>query len=232
MKNSDVVALQTDRQGTWIFDISSEADTVSEGLDESLSIYNTLTETFVDFVVPTEVTVTLKSFSGGMSMDSVIEASMAGDEVENSKIDFLEPDDVSTSDIRSEIPESTELSHFIPKITIDNAKVHCRLAGEDVYADKETHSARYHGDDLLENKPSSRGPLHFLVLYVKPPDRGDILVNLYISTRSDIWFEDTEIGRVNRDRLRGLLRRIDESLPVARIHRESTRWESEMKGIY
>ena len=236
MRNTTEVAVVADKQATWTFCVPSTAETISEAVEELVHAYEGVTTPSEDFVVPEEVTMTLKSRPGNPSMKAIFDAIIENKETDDIKSTIREKNGITGQHLRAVLPDRTEQKYFIQKASIDNARVRFRLADGDVYANRTDNSTLYSDDTRFDSDTATYPPLEFLFLYAKNFDEddvdADILIYIFVSTWTDIWFENTDIGAINRDRLRRLLQPIDDALPVAKVHRESTWWEDEMSDIF
>jgi hypothetical protein len=169
-------------------------------------------------------------------MESVLDAAMEGEEVTELTHKVQNTNGITMDDLREILPQHSDHVQFLTSVRIESEKVRCWLEDGDVFAGETNNTARYDRDTRLDANNVACLPLDIHMFYAKNFDEddvdADILIYIFVSTWTDIWFEDTEIGRVNRDRLRGLLERINSSLPVAKVHRESTHWEDEMTDIF
>ena len=236
MRNISEVATLVDSQAAWTFCIPSRAETVTEGLEESLSIYDDIYNISDCFVLPVESTVTiLENIPNEVSLDQIMDIAMKEDRITERTEKVRDSNGITKGHLRGLLSQDIQQT-FLTSIQTDRSRVRCRLADRDVYVDEERNSATYRGDTRLDTGSPAYPILKFNMFYVKNPSidsvESDVIVYVSISTWTDIWFEKTEVGRVNRDRLRGLLERINQALPVVKVNRESTRWEEEMSEIF
>lgn len=220
-KNTDFVAYTPQEESSWTFYIAGNARKASETYEEILEITKKLFKIFKGFYIPTKIEYSLLTFSEDLSSSEIfndkpsggtkkIIQSMDGVHFKN----FCE--DVQTISI----PES-KVKH-IHGIKIDSGKTKFILNGIDDYVNKNSEYYRGWNYDRIRERPPIRDPLWIVITHsslknqnqrVNPDDPA--FYEIVFWTRTDIWFEETDIGLKNRNRLGEVLKKIYENFEVA-----------------
>lgn len=221
-KNRDHVAVPIERETAfWAFILPSSAETCDEQANEMVSHCETLFGTFQEFLVPTEISYHIHRFPPeqtlpvGVSDDEHLEAI-------NRKL--RNESGISVEAFRDSVYVSKPGSRWIPRIIFDDVKVKIRLDNNHVYASRNEYTIGYQSGESVDNK-QTQPPLNCKLLHVPNTSYTEIdteyVTGIHISPISDIWFENTEIGSVNRRYLSLFLKRVEETFPVASIERTS-----------
>lgn len=231
--NKDHVAIKPDLDMNWTFLVPSTASTCSEEAREMTETSSLFFQTFGKFVVPVEATLYLQTFPAGSSVPT----SERGDpekRINSQEITEFDSEGIEFTDLFSEC-DSTNLAYYIPEIQINRVKVNMRLQSGDVFVDRNNHSVTYNVNTPQDRAPTY-DPLYFELTHLANLDDivdTDFVLVLRVRTKTDIWFEETGIGESNRKRLRAFLKRIESTLPVQDVRRQ-TDWGSvdRMKEVY
>lgn len=232
--NQDRVALQPDRDVMfWDFIVPSKVETCEEQATEMVSLFERLFETFGSFFVPTEITYAIGRFPPGQRL----------------------PVDTNTDEYRGHIRrelrnesgitveafhESTRIdgsdARWIPRVSFDETEVTVRLEDGDVGASRHKNTVTYRKGEPVEDAPT-RDPLELSVLHGPNTGRyntdAEYITSIVVAPMSKIWFEDTDIGAINRRYLAAFLERIEEAFPVVEVERTSE-WVpiSDLEAVY
>ena len=143
------------------------------------------------------------------------------------------PDSPLTVDSKGKITFESYLDR-LAEIPVDdgrivqNSKIHTETAKVQIFLRSGMQtidisgSAYYELEQPTVEDSPNYAPLAFTIIHFGPkygPEdklEGDSLYRISISTRSDIWFDDTQIAQINRAQLHELLHRIDSVLPVVK----------------
>lgn len=220
--NRDYVAVYADRDVMyWTFVLPSEATTCEEQAKEMLDRCETLFGTFEEFLAPTRVELLVNQFRPGHTLPA---ANDDAEWIDSVSPELRDPNGISPTDVRDAATVSEANDRWIPRIFVPGTKVRIRLEGGDVWADRTNHTIEY-----MSGRPTDRDPtvdpIEVTLLHHEnesdPEITADHVSSVLISPFSDIWFEDSEIGRKNADRLAAFLGRIEEMMPVEKVERTS-----------
>lgn len=233
-KNHDHVAVHTDRGSMyWTFVVPSTAETCEEQTREMTNLCDQFFQTFGRFLTPTEVEFHVPCFPSGHELPASIyddaKIKSVHRELQSSK--GVTIDDVLTATRIDNCP-----SRWLPRIAFDGNKVLTELQDGPVIADRTTHTVEYEKKRPVDREPT-RDPIELVLLHGPNSWTGEIesefVTRIVVSSLSDIWFEDSAIGRANADNFAAFLERIHESLPVEKVERTSD-WlpVEELEAIY
>lgn len=232
--NKDHVAIKPSLDANWTFLVPSTSNTCSAEADEIIETCSKLFEAFEDFVVPVEATYNLQTFPA----DSLVPTSPNGspdERIDSQEIVKENEEGIQFETLFEKYSTSSESAYYIPELRINRTKVMMYLESGDVYVDRENHSVFYKGNVPQDQVPTY-DPLSFEVTHLADLDdvvSTNFVIVIRVRTKTDIWFENTDIGEVNRSRLQALLERIESNLPVESVRRE-TGWDiiGQMEEIY
>lgn len=220
-KNNSLVAVFPDARGTWTFCLPSTSSTVSEQAEQMISIFEKSYDILEEIMNPEKTSVYTTKFPAETPIEETFVENVDIDQMENLTYTFAGPIDGLRTLLMQETDKRQGFDFLIGRIQFERATVNCRLADGDVYVNRDQHSVYYYNGEVNENKSGVSDPLDFEVVYfdsINIPDiESESIICVRIRTWTDIWFEDTEIGAVNRDRLRSTLERLDEELPIKKF---------------
>ncbi|PSP85817.1 hypothetical protein BRC96_01120 [Halobacteriales archaeon QS_6_64_34] len=189
--------------------------------DRTASIVEDVFATLGETVTPTTLRLGISSLPAQTPIPAAKEQAEL---LPDSPLTVSNPDKVTFGDYTdrlAEIPVDDGRIVQNSKVTTDATKVRIFLrsgmqtidSSGSTYYEREQPTV----EDSLNYAPLVLTIIHFGPKY-GPEDKleGDSLYRISISTGSDIWFDDTQIARINRARLHELLHRIDSVLPVVK----------------
>lgn len=210
--NVDYVAWNTKDAVDWVFGIDTES-TSAEGLDdESIAKIETLFTLFDSFIVPIEVEYWVDTVSPTLSPEETLGKN------DFTKRSLKSESSVSFEEVAKDIESVSVPSDrvaFISKFEVKRSKTKLFLRDGDVYVDHATpdyYKMWSRGEVVSEKAPLKPVVTVSLSLtsrvsvdsnYSQP--NGEAAFRLGFGSNCFIWFEDTPIGRVNKNRLGELL---------------------------
>jgi hypothetical protein len=226
MKNEGIVAVKSDIQAVWEYNLPMNATTVSESRTEFLDICERVFACFDDFFRPTQASIHRESFSPNTSIEYPLDPDRDSSDEKSHVLKISEANGLTAADIYAAAnPNQSEYS-LVRRININEGEIKIRLAEGDVWADQDTHTARFTTDGIDLDAGLGTDPLqiHFYILNssYRSAIETDRSICISVYTWTDIWFEDTQIGAVNRDRLRVLLECIHNQFPESTVRRKKS----------
>lgn len=235
-KNREFVAIDHKLDCSWKFVIASTARMTSDVYDEILSITRAIFESIDEFVVPIQAEVAIGELPNDESLDELFDRdSDYTPDISRERLEaggkeqltfcFLEE---ALSDVVADMQNTT----FVSEIDLTNAKTKFRLETGDEYIDRSSDEAVSWSQEKLTASPSL-DPLHIRIR-LSPPYRdfeeAEFYYTVVVSTATDIWFEETTIGRTNRNRLTAMLQTIYEQVDTIEVEYDSNRYpKSELR---
>lgn len=220
-KNIDFVAYMPHRESSWGFHIAGKAKKTSEIFDEILEIMRKLFDINKGFIIPTKIEYILLTFSEDPSASGVFEQ----EELDLIRREIKSDKGISYNEFLSNI-HSIETPKdgikYIRRIELDEGRTKFILKGKDEYIDRNSKGlyAGWRFDEISDRQPefdpvridifhsSSKGGNQ----HVESADPA--YYEIIFWTYTDIWFEKTETGLANRDRLRNVLKKVYEKFDV------------------
>lgn len=229
-RNRDHVAIYPSTEALyWAFVCPSSAQTCAEQAVEMKTRCEALFESFGEFVVPTELSYHVHSFPEGYELPASTEDR---ERVEVQERQLQSEDGIAVEEFLDSAAVAGQYARWIPIVEFDRLKVKVRLEQGEVYADREHHCVGYDGGESLDETPIW-DPLTVRIALHPNTSHSEIdaeyLTSLTVTPRSDLWFEDTDIGEANRMLLSDFLERVDQQLPVETVQRVSD-WRPNLKG--
>lgn len=221
-KNHDHVAVHRDQGAVyWELGVPSAAETCEEQTREMIELCEQFFQTFGEFLTPTEIEFHVPCFPAGHELP----ASMYDD----AKIKMVQRKLQSSEGISvDEFLTATEISNcpsrWMPNIEFNGNSVLVELTNGPVVADRTNHTVEYKKKQPT-NEPPDRDLLEIDLLHGPASSKSiieaEFATYIIVDLNSDIWFEDSEIGRVNAQNLAAFLERIHDTLPVEEVNRTS-----------
>lgn len=233
--NVNHVAIKEGVKCTWTFVLPSNARYCADEIEELSDICSQLFSTLDNFVVPLRANFSIQRYPRG-SLIPVGDDGGPNGCIEQLERSVSDDDGIKVDSLIAAFHPNRSSDAYVQRVHIDRTKVNMRLEWGDGLVDRYAHSVRYNVDTPLD-RPPSYDPLYFEIAHLPNVDvvdtDSDFLFVVRVNTKTDIWFEDTEIGRVNRERLTALLRRIDTTLSTKKLIRR-TDWDNTdpLKEIY
>lgn len=220
-KNVDFVAYRPQDESSWSFTIAGKAKKTSEILDEILEITRKVFDINKGFFIPTKIECVLLTFSDDLSASGVFgleHLNIIRKEIKSDKgisyHKFLQ-------DIQN-IETTKDEIKYLRRIEIDEGKTKFVLKGKDEYVDRNSKGlyAGWRFDEISDRQPTS-DPIRIDIYhnYLKGENQhvesaDPAYYDIVFWTETDIWFEKTEIGLVNRKRLGNVLKKVYENFDV------------------
>jgi hypothetical protein len=232
LKNIDFVAYVPQYESSWTFTIRGNAIKLSEILNEILDITEKVLDVSKGFFIPTKIEYSLFTYSEDFPANIIF--SLSSSNIKRSE--FFERKVESetgisykkfSNDVWSiEIPINTV--RYIRRIDMHEGKTRFVLEGKDEFIDRHSKGLYappdYKEDSSLQQVLESQAGMDPLMMDIshsslKGPNlhvesSNPAYYKIVFRTWTDIWFENTEIGRANRNRLRNTLKRVYNSFDV------------------
>lgn len=185
---------------SWILEVPASPEE-NKG-DQMLSILEEIFISFKDILIITNVECHLESKSEPEQTDS---------------LQILDSDGVTFRDLLSKVPKT---SQRVTEIYISGKSKIQLLDGEqniDMCSDNYFWCTK---EDILEKKPD-KNPIEISVNQYGIFTSASYQHDLQITTSTDIWFENSEIGQINRRKLATALEELYSRLQVSNVRTES-----------
>lgn len=224
--------ISPDKYDTWTFFLESTANSCVEATDEVVEALNGVYTSFDDFIMPIDVWITKQNYNNESGSPYSHRGAQAH-QVNRSRV--TSEDGVSFQDIKVTLPdcrsnlETSRISYIRfyrmnVKIKLDDGEYRLGQFGEgrsrvQQYRDvpKPEISETGHPPDLLRIDIS-----HLSDDQIDPNgDHESDCFYIFVESNTDIWFEDSDIGRKNRERLLAFFERIVDNLPVYKIKQDT-----------
>ncbi|USZ71097.1 hypothetical protein [Natronosalvus halobius] len=205
----------------WAFIMPSRVETCEAQANEMVARCETLFETFEDFIVPTEINYAIGRFPPGQRL--LVGVSM-NEYLETIERELRNESGITVEAFRDSTHVDESGSRWIPRVAFDGTEVKVRLNDGDVAASRRSNTVEYRKDEPLNNDPT-QDPLELSVLHGSNTDNYDTdagyVTSIIVAPMSDIWFEESDIGTMNRRHLTAFLERIENTFPVVDVERTS-----------
>lgn len=208
-RNRDYVRFYPQVDTGWELYVPVDAETADDLLEETFVVLEQVCEALGGFFSPTGLKYTAHYGNGDGDLGALLEL----EDGEMERIDVKNGQSTSRliSKLRTKI-ESIDSLVWLALIQIDRGWTKIRLSDGDHQIDVDSDRYKRDSAALQTDRPPTSEPLTvnvFTDLRHSPPH-----YEVIIWTNTDIWFEDTEIGAVNRARLGDGFRRIRDNLDV------------------
>lgn len=224
-KNVDFVTESPRRAAHWKFVIRPEAGTVDELLCDTLDKLGMLFDLCAPFVTPTEIAYRTDTLPPDLTPAEAV----AREEFDEHRIDG--DSGVSFDQLASEIRTlSNEIRKpYLAQVEFVNLKTRIFLKEGDVYVDGTTFEKyRLESREGVVDSDAPRRPLLSILFRHGPSGRTsyaettETVYRIDVGTASDVWFDNSPVACVNRNRLSNLLGGIHEQFDIL-----STRFTSD-----
>ncbi|WP_132061021.1 hypothetical protein [Halorussus amylolyticus] len=209
MKNESFVANRVDIDTAWVFKTVSDAEP-SANIEEAVSLVNDLLASFDGFVCPTNTEYVLW----------IPEPDSDGDVPVTGKIES--PNGLTAAEITTELREYTDGgTGTFRRLTINGNRTRIDLKdGEHLIDATSDRYRQWTGEEVIDQSPVE-DVFRIDVFYNDSSDDRCNYYQIAVWTYTDIWFEDTELGERNRERLAVALDRLVDALDVICVDFES-----------
>lgn len=221
-KNRRHVAVHVDRESSyWALLVPSDVDTCEEQATEMTARCKQLFETFEDFITPTAVEFYVHCFPRGQKLPVSVNGE---DLLESIHRQVRDEEGIGLQAVQKATRVQGQRSRWIPRMGFDGTKVKVDLEQGPVLADRRRRTVEYRSKRPTEADPT-RDVLELVLLHGPnnrhPEIESDYVTRVLVHTLSDIWFEDSALGRANARRLKEFLERIEDTLAVETVERTS-----------
>lgn len=230
-KNRDYVAIDHSLECDWTFYVPVTATKVSEVADQ----LNSLTIQVFDIVSPFFTPEKVEYASGKLPQDAPIEHLFSPDqeyEPTVSRGEITLEGELTAKSLAAEVKRSLGYDSdlwFLSLLNVTRGKTAIELETGSESVDRSSPNVRTWRNGLVETTPSL-DPLSLDVRLSHPrkdSDPGSLYYKISVFTPTDIWFEDSRIGRNNRERLSRVLIGIKEGVNVVDVVARSNRFIEE-----
>ena len=209
------------RESSWTFYIAGKAQKISETFDEILGLTKETFNILNEFTIPTRIEYILLFFSEDASANSVFELNLLNTTPREIKLDKGISCHGFLADIHNIATTKGELK-YIRQIRINEGKTKFVLQGKDEYIDRNSKGlyAGWRFDDISDLQPIS-DPIRIDISHTSLKGENQHVESedpayykIVFWTYTDIWFENTEIGLANRNRLRNVLKKVYDNFDI------------------
>lgn len=229
-RNKTYISIVPQLECSWLFEIRSKTENISDRLEESLSILKEILECSDDFFVPTEIEYRLRAYSEEYLVKDLIDLDTDKEPVE-SKVNTvtcsggISYQKLANSVRSAELPADTVC--YPSKYIITGTRVCMYVDGSNHEIDRgeeEYYKMWSRTDQGRMNQPPFSDPLS---ITIRQSFDGESYI-ISIGTPTDIWFEDTESGRINRKRLSDFLTCVFDNLDTVKVEYHSNYYQTQM----
>ena len=208
-KNQSFVANRVNIDTMWIFKVRSDAEP-STNVEEAISLVGNIFISFDDFIFPTSTEYVLWVPQSGLS-----ENVPATGEIESSN-------GITADELITELRRQTgDGIGTFRRLTIDGNLTRIFLEdGEHLIDSTSNRYQQWARDGILE-QPPAEDIFRIDVFYSDSSGEKYGSYQIVVRTYTDIWFEETEIGERNRERLAVALDRLFDTIDADSVQFES-----------
>ena len=210
MKNREFVAYDPGLETAWIFAVAPTKWTTTGRFQETLQRIEDIFDAFGGLLYPRELEYIIFAVEKGVSVDSVDLSSLSPRTHDIDRSFTISFEDLV--DVLQENTSSDETIPWLTRLSSNRAAVRLRLNREDHFIDIGSDRYRTWTDNQVSEKPPSQSPLKVRLTHYGTGNEEQQYFQIVIYTYTDIWFENTEIGRINRERLTDALSRFASAL--------------------
>lgn len=231
--NEDHAAIDPDYSHKWVFVIPTNAERSGEHLKEITSIAKDIFQSSSNFLRPIQLSYFVRLYAKTHHYPFDDENAEPFDTLKR----HLENDEgVSFEAFETSTEHSHDGPFRIPRISFDRNRVRIQLADGEHYLDRATKCVPYRAGEPLDREPSW-DPLTITISHAPnldyPAIDTEYVYLVSVELRSQIWFEPSPVGDVNRKHLSAFLERLAAALPFEKIQREPKRGlEYELGDIF
>lgn len=214
MSDDTKVQIDTEIDSVWWILIPSNATCCSESMTETLDLCEELFNAFGSFVVPTTIEYWILCYERETDTPFVSEQYEYIEKIEQT---LQSGEGLSFADFSASIPTKTHELRHLSGIKFTQANVQ-------IFLEDGIYSLGRFGNTEIQRFPALADPL-LIWMDVLPAryDSGRYPHGHYrisIAPQTDIWFEDSERGRQNREMLESFFERLVDNMDVDRIEYE------------
>lgn len=230
-KNVDSVVYNPQDESSWTFYIKGKARTISEAYHEIIGMTEKVLGFSEGFFVPTKIEYNVLTYSEDLPANRIFSFAdrLCGFEIK--PLDRIHRDLESNKEISyhefemdiQSIGTSEDVVREIRRIELDG-KTKFVLKGGDEYVDcnsKGLYVAWTYDDEVSDERPGLN-PLNITISHESLKGHSEHVnltdpayYRIVFRTYTNMWFENTEIGFANRNRLRNVLRKVYDNFDVA-----------------
>lgn len=213
-KNRDFVAILVDFECSWNFFTPIEAETATAYFDEFLDVLDRFLSTTDDFAIPIRVEYPAAVFEEDIALSTVFETGAPSVQKHVERRSVESDEGLTYQAIVDDIPTGSEAVHHIYEFDL-NFKTHIILEDWAGYVHRGSYPRcrLWKTGRVVDGRPRSE-PVRVKLMTSKDRRNDGPTFYLKIMTSTDIWFEETDIGKENRTRLRSLLTRVQDEFDV------------------
>lgn len=222
MKNKEFVAFDPDLDCSWSLKIALNADRASEMRHEMVEIVIAVFDAIQGFFKPTKVKVVVNDFQGDPTPLEVFEPGPSESDV----IDITDKEGVELDKLKHHMLNNENGIRYTRLVEM-TGETKVQLKGGEYWLSKESDRYRWwFRREAIERKPGN-DLIELTIRHFRTLDRSESYYEVDLWTYTDLWFEDTEIGRQNKQRLRNIFTKITDELNVIDINYYSDTFDNE-----
>lgn len=228
-KNQTFIAIDPDLECSWRFKIGTDAATASMITDDLLGKAETLVELSNPFLVPTEVEYGIGWLEFDVPIENLNDSPTGPHDF--SRRSLRSSEGIQYDELKAKVNLARANEERVPLLSVVDfvaTKSNLRLSSGDNYVDRDSPLAKSWRHGAIRGDEPILDPVRLAVKLAPPwftPDGRPAAYMLTVVTSTDIWFDDTEFGRINHKRLSRLLRGLYESFEIFDVEVDSNRFE-------
>lgn len=232
MNDKDTIDLPIyiDQTCRWSIVCGVSVQSVTAGFETVLDVTELLFNSLASIVTPTTLKYNVQTYPPESPITYPAGDSPGQHQQEVLTRTVSDADGVTYAQFESSLPAVDAADRHIQRIDIESATTWVRSGGEDVPANRSQNTQLYHLSDQI-SRDHIYDPVRFNVEFVRNYDEEEVdeymLLYITIWTKTDLWFQDSPVGRENAQRLSDCLTSVVNTLDPVRIVRESNRYSSE-----
>jgi len=232
-QNIDHVAICQERYWGWRFVLGSDPRDIRDVAMEVADISKELFECSDGYIRPLRINLAENIQPEDRSLEEMFAASPR-DRIGTRQHDLSASEGVALPHLLALIEADAEHQRYVGSLSIEHVSVKFRLATGDEWVDRENYSAMYSAGVERDFEPH-HDPIQIKIHHgedTSDHSSKDYVFYLEVKLRSSIWFEDTEIGRINADRLVAFLSCLEDHLEPELIQRLPRGKENEVRNLF
>lgn len=229
-KNQTHLAIDPDDSHSWSFVVPSDAETAEEQFEEMTEFAADVLDAGGDFLRPREVVATRRSYAEKYEFPFGEVLPQGTERVPVESEGTVTSDDLDADALREDPPE------LLIRVSSERTEVEVELADGTRYLDRSEDCVPYRDGEAQDWEPND-DPLEFKITHSSNGEAVDgeatHIYSVSVTAHGTIWFESSELGDANRERLSAYLQRLDDVLDPEVVRRSSKRFsESELADVF
>ncbi|WP_267638731.1 hypothetical protein [Halovenus rubra] len=220
-KNKDYITCTSDTTGRWKIGIRSSANSITDTVDELTTVVTKLWSALQQLCRVKQCVFAVWVYDQNVTLEDALTLNVKEEEVYHEHL--KNDNDISSKLVRHAFETVANDNKYarITHLQSEEIELCLRLQSGDSQiskSDTEFYKNQVH-DEIVDEEPAFQ-PLAITVDYTRSEDEESEKVNtveIKFTSMSDIWFADTEQGRVNRHRLVTVLDEVQQQFDVMSV---------------